>query len=166
MAWRITDDVAGSQAIAETSTTQKHPLGTIVRAVNDTAATGAGEFIYLLGVASTVVGDVVNYDGASWQTALHSNVILQPTPVAVAMSANVASQYGWYQIAGNATVRKASALSIADGLGVGATSGAIVSITTGLCISGCAVTSVAAAGSTSGTVMLDRPCGPPSADAG
>ncbi len=59
---------------------------------------GVGEFIYLLGVASTVVGSWVTYEqdnGAT--TLLAANAI---GPVAVSMSANVASQYGWYQIYG------------------------------------------------------------------
>lgn len=91
----------GYQGIAETSTTQNHPLGTIVQAVDrGTNANGAGEFIYLKGVASTVAGSWVTYnsdDGST--TLLAANAI---GPVAVAMSANVANQYGWYQIQGKA----------------------------------------------------------------
>lgn len=89
------------QPIDETSTTQKHPLGMIVRAV-DKASTnyGVGEFIYLLGVASTVLGSWVLYNEDNFGTSLlAANDIGQ---VAVAMSANVASQYGWYQISGKA----------------------------------------------------------------
>ena len=44
----------GVQSIADTSTVQNHALGTIVRAVDETY--GEGEFVYLKGVASTVVG--------------------------------------------------------------------------------------------------------------
>jgi len=98
MAYIITDTVAGTQAIADTSTTQKHPLGTIVRAKDPTY--GEGEFIYLSGVASTAVGSwvTVHEDGFT-TTLLAANDIGR---VAVAMSANVASQYGWYQISGKA----------------------------------------------------------------
>ena len=53
MAYHITDQVVGSQAIATTDTDQLHPLGTIVRAYDPTY--GEGEFIYLLGVASTAI---------------------------------------------------------------------------------------------------------------
>ncbi len=89
---------AGSQAIADTSTTQRHPLGTIVTAYDPTY--GAGEFIYLLGVASTAVGSWVTYNADDFSTTLLvANAI---GPVAVSMSANVASQYGWYQISGKA----------------------------------------------------------------
>lgn len=96
------------QPIADTSTTQKHSPGTIVRAKDSTY--GEGEFIYLLGVASTVVGSVVKWNATTYQTALLSvaNGKNKGVPVAVAMSANVASQYGWYQISGNAVVKKTS----------------------------------------------------------
>lgn len=111
MAYIITDTVAGTQAIADTSTTQKHPLGTIVRAKDPTY--GEGEFIYLSGVASTAVGSwvTVHEDGFT-TTLLAANDIGR---VAVAMSANVASQYGWYQISGKA-VGKALAAYADNGL--------------------------------------------------
>src|SRR6185437_8862795 len=83
---------------------QAHPLGTIVRAYD--ATLGEGEFIYLLGVASTAVGNVVNYNTTTYQTVLSPNTANNDDPVAVAMSANVAGQYGWYQITGLATALK------------------------------------------------------------
>ena len=98
MAYTITDQVIGTQPIAVTETTQRHPLGTIVRA-NDPVY-GAGEFIYLKGAADVAIGSWVTYnldDGSV--TLLAANAI---GPVGVAMSANVASQYGWYQISGKA----------------------------------------------------------------
>lgn len=111
MAFVITDEVIGSQAVATTSTTQNHPVGTIVRATDPTY--GAGEFIYLAGVASTAVGSWVTYDMDGGTTALlAANAI---GPVAVAMSANVAGQYGWYQISGKA-VGKALASYADNGL--------------------------------------------------
>ncbi len=61
---------------------------------------GNGKFIYLLGVASTAIGSWVTYNQDDGSTAL-----LVPNaigPVAIAMSANVAGQYGWYQIEGKA----------------------------------------------------------------
>ena len=94
----------GAQPIANTETTQKHVLGTIVRAWDPTY--GEGEFIYLLGVASTVVGSLVTYNATTWQTALSPDTAAFQAPVAVAMSANVASAYGWYQISGNAVIKK------------------------------------------------------------
>lgn len=99
-----TEPEAGIQPIASNSTVQNHPLGTIVRAYDPTF--GGAEFIYLLGVASTIVGALVTYNATTYQTALSPNTAKNAAPVAVAMSANVASQYGWYQIAGLATVKK------------------------------------------------------------
>lgn len=101
MAYIIRNPLVGHQQITETSTTQKHPLGTVVDA--DDATRGSGKFIYLKGVASTVVGSVVTYNADDWSTALiTANAI---GPVAVAMSANVASQYGWYQVFGKASMK-------------------------------------------------------------
>lgn len=99
MAFRITDPVLlGAQAIADTDTVQRHALGTIVRAEDPTY--GGGEFIYLKGVASTAVASWVTIHEDDWTTTLlAANDIGQ---VAIAMSANVASQYGWYQIKGKA----------------------------------------------------------------
>lgn len=98
MAFTSTETTIIPQSIAETSTTQLLPLGTRIRAVD--SSLGAGEFVYLLGVANTAVGSWVTFNEADYSTALlAANAIGQ---VAVAMSANVASQYGWYQIRGKA----------------------------------------------------------------
>ena len=111
MAYIIDEARAGVQSIADTSTTQKHPLNTIVRATDPTY--GAGEFIYLLGLAATAVGTWVTYNGDDGSTTLlAANAI---GPVGVAMSANVASQYGWYQISGKA-IGKALAAYADNGL--------------------------------------------------
>lgn len=96
MAFKITNHAIGFQPIADTSTTQQHPLGTIVHAVDDTY--GAGEFIYATGVADTVVGSWVTISMDGGTTALLA--ANAKGPVGLAMAANVASQYGWYQISG------------------------------------------------------------------
>jgi len=93
-----TNQFPGGQAIATTSTEQKHPLGTITKGVDPTL--GEGEFIYLLGVASTVVGLAVSWNATTYQTTLLPSTANLSTPVAWAMSINVASSYGWYQIGG------------------------------------------------------------------
>lgn len=107
MTYAITS-LVGAQPIATTSTTQAHPIGTVIRAIDPTY--GEGEFIYLKGVASTVVGDLVVYDTKANTTT--RAVAGSRGPAAVAMSANVASQYGWYQIGGSAVVK---AGTVADG---------------------------------------------------
>jgi len=111
---KVQPGMIGGQSIEATSTTQEYPLGTIVQA-KDLASTdyGIGEFIYLKGVASTAANSWVTYNADDFSTALlAANAI---GPVAVAMSANVASQYGWYQIEGKA-VGKAAASYADNGL--------------------------------------------------
>lgn len=100
--------IAGSQQIADTLTVQKHPLGMMVDA--DDPVYGGGEFIYLQGIASTVVGSLVVYDQNLKTTAL-APATAGNGPVAVAMSANVANQFGWYQIAGAAAVKAPNAMA-------------------------------------------------------
>jgi hypothetical protein len=102
--------LATRQAINATSTTQMHPLGTIVKA-KDFASTayGVGEFIYLLGVASTVVGSLVHYKQDDHQTSLAG--ANEFGLCAIAMSINVAASYGWYQRTGLAVVKGLAALA-------------------------------------------------------
>ncbi|BAB48035.1 hypothetical protein [Mesorhizobium japonicum] len=81
---------------------------------------GVGEFIYLLGVAGTIVGSLVTFDGANagtptWQTALAPSTANLNAPLAVAMSANVAGQYGWYQLFGSAVVATNGTLAAGPG---------------------------------------------------
>jgi len=96
--WIPVTQQLGMQPIEDTSTTQQTDLGTVVKARH--ATYGVGEFIYLKGVASTAAGSWVTFNPDDFTTALlAANAI---GPVAVSMSANVASQYGWYQIYGKA----------------------------------------------------------------
>lgn len=118
MAFTPLETRAGIQPIAVSSANQNHPLGTIIRAYDPTY--GEGEFIYLLGVAATVVGSVVTWGGQSsgtptFQTALAPSTANLDQPLAVAMSANVAGQYGWYQIGGNAVVATNGTLAAGPG---------------------------------------------------
>lgn len=98
MAYTIKNAIIGMQQIATTSTVQNHPLGFRVSAVDPTY--GEGEFVYAKGVASTAIGSWVTFHEDDWTTTLlAANDIGQ---VGIAMSANVANQYGWYQISGKA----------------------------------------------------------------
>jgi hypothetical protein len=110
---------------------QAHPLGTIVRA--EDATLGEGEFIYLEGAANTVVGSVVTYNNLAGTTTLAATTAGKGAPLAVSMSANLAGQFGWYQI---------------SGLSVMATNGTLALTTTGVFVSTTAgeATSTVAAG--------------------
>lgn len=101
--WKPVNFVGLNQNIEDTSTTQKHDIGMRV-VCKDTGSTarGFGEFVYLQGVASTAAGDVVTYEvggGTTIRAAARAE-----GPLAVAMSACVASNFGWYQIFGRAVV--------------------------------------------------------------
>lgn len=96
MTFVVSKGPVGTQPIASTSTSQKQALGTIVQA--DDPTYGSGEFIYLKGLDSTVVGSWVTYNPDDFSTALlAANAI---GPVALAMSICVTGEYGWYQIHG------------------------------------------------------------------
>jgi hypothetical protein len=101
MAYAWSDTIVGLPPVTDTDTTQKVRIGLKAKAFDPTY--GEGEFIYLLGVASTVVGSVAIFDDRTGATTL--TVAASRGPCAVAMSANVASQYGWYQIQGAAVVK-------------------------------------------------------------
>ena len=151
--------LVGCQPIADTSTTKQHALGTIVRAVDPTY--GEGEFIYLLGVASTTVGSIVNYKGTTYATALGYAGENVAGPLAIAMSANVASQYGWYQISGLAVASKSSGVSFAAAakVAVSSSTGLAVATISGNEIQGAMVSAVASAasGRTTVALVINRP---------
>jgi len=101
----------GTSAIPTTPAT----LGMVARAFDPTY--GEGEFIMLLGVASTVIGSVVSYNTTTYQTALSANTANLAGPIAVAMSANTAALFGWYQIGGLAVIKK-TAVAVAVGVAI------------------------------------------------
>jgi len=76
----------------------------------DRARDNAGnEYLYLKGVASTVVGDWVVYYPNDYTTARALKAEVDKLyPVAVAMAATVASRWGWYQVLGLATAKVAA----------------------------------------------------------
>jgi phosphatidylserine decarboxylase len=116
MAYSFTENRAGLLQIANTDAGVTMPngtsaiptppatLGMVCRAFDPTY--GEGEFILLVGVANTVVGSLVTYNATTYQTALSPNTANLAQPVAVAMSANGAGSFGWYQIGGLAVIKK------------------------------------------------------------
>jgi len=149
--------LAGAQPIATTETAAKHVLGTIVRGSDPTY--GEGEFIYLLGVVSTVVGSLVSYNATTYQTALSANTVSLSRPVAVAMSENVAGSFGWYQISGLAVVKKtavkADPVVNAQRIYQSATVGRVMQTSAaGKCILGAARANLTTVTSTTSTVVL------------
>ena len=118
MAYTFDDNKAGLLQIAVTDAgvtmangtsaipTPPAVLGQVEHAFDPTY--GAGEFILLVGVASTTIGSLVTYDGTTYQTILAATTSNQARPVAVAMSANLAGSFGWYQIEGTAVAVKST----------------------------------------------------------
>lgn len=155
----ISPNMIGAQPIGGTSTTKNHPLGTIARGSDPTY--GEGEFIYLTGVASTAVGSIVNYRGTTYQTALGYVGENRSSPMAVAMAANGAGSYGWYQISGIAIAAKACTVSFAAGaaVAVGSSSGLAVATLSGQELAGSIVSAVASAtaGRTTVALLINRP---------
>src|SRR3990172_9405723 len=155
MAFKPTESYVVEQAIADTSTTKKHELGTIVKAIDTTY--GMGEFIYLLGVASTIVGSLVYYNATTYQTVLEpGSTDSTGVPLAVAMSANVAAQYGWYQISGNAVIKKvAVSFTPQVSVFVSATAGRVTSVSSaGEQIIGARSANLTTTTSTTSTVVI------------
>lgn len=86
---------------ANTDTAAQVPIGTIRKGVD--ALLGEAEFIYLQGLAATAVGELVTYDHNAGTTT--RAILASRGPCAIAMSANVAGQFGWYQLTGIATCK-------------------------------------------------------------
>lgn len=98
MTWVTNENRLGQPIIGEAADTARIALGTIMKANDPTY--GAGEFIFLSGVANTEAGSWVTYNADDFSTTLLGQ---NPVgPVAVAMGATIANTFGWYQIQGKA----------------------------------------------------------------
>lgn len=151
--YTIDDERFGFQPLNVTETTAKHNLGTVVS--GRSATLGNAQFVYLLGVASTAVGDTVCYNLTTFATT--RAVAATTGQVAVAMSANVANQYGWYAIRGVVTATAAAAAAAGAPCYTTATAGAIDdAVVAGSLISG-AFFAEAAAGAGAVLVNLNYP---------
>ncbi len=157
--WTISEVEMGLPPIADTNTTALAALGKVTRARHETY--GEGEFVYMLGVASTVVGSVVSYNATTYQTTLLPSTANLGTPVAVAMSANVASQYGWYQVEGLAVMKKTAVQCAPQGkIYISGTAGRVfITSTSGKQILGAKAANLTTVTSTTSTlvVMINRP---------
>ncbi len=99
--------------LTDVDTVQRNALG--FRTFDE----NGGEFIYLKGVASVVIGDWCVFNELSptattWavQRAVHTTHARGP--VGVAMGAVVASTFGWFQIYGNAKANTTNATETAN----------------------------------------------------
>jgi len=171
MAYSFTESRIGYLPIASTdagaanangSTLYPSPpntLGQVVRAFDPTY--GEGEFIMLVGVASTVVGSLVSYNATTYQTALSADTANLAGPVAVAMSACTAALFGWYQIGGLAVIKKtAVAVSPQVAIFQSATAGRVMAtVAAGKQLLGARTANLTSVTSTTSTVIvsINRP---------
>lgn len=103
MAYTIINPILGSQPIADTSTTQRHPFGLIVQAVDETH--GMGEFQYVKGVTSGAAGSWVTINSDDWTATLLAANAIGPVGVLVA-ALSAATIFGWAQINGKVASAK------------------------------------------------------------
>lgn len=125
----------GQQPNSLTDTVKRHPLGKRCKFIDPVY--GEIECIYLAGVAACVAGSLVIYDPKNFNTVL--TVAASRGPAAVAMSAVVAGQFGWFAVQGLVPASTAAAGTGAanSGIQTSATAGqATVSGTAGQKISG------------------------------
>jgi len=100
--WRFVDPRIGGQPIADVSTTQNHPFGTVITAKDvGTTAYGEGRFVYVKGVSSGALAKWSGYNTKSGATTLA--VADGNYPLGVMMSVlDATTKYGWLQIWGRA----------------------------------------------------------------
>ncbi len=114
--WQPVDARIGMQPISEVSTTQNHPLGTIVRCVDKGAnANGEGEFIYTKGVTNGAVGSWVGINADDYTTTIVVANGIYPLVGVMMAVLDAATDFGWVQISGKA-VGKALASYADNGL--------------------------------------------------
>lgn len=169
MSYYFTDPVLGSPNITSITSVASAaiingtqlPVGTIRRGADPTL--GGGEFIYLPGVASNIVGSVVTYNLSANTVALTPNTTTYGgAPVAVSMAANTSTTaLSWYQIEGAATVAKtATKINPNVALYISSAAGKVQStLATGLQIEAARSSNTATVASATGTVLvtLNRP---------
>jgi hypothetical protein len=152
-------DAGVTQANASSAgPTPSMQLGMVVRAFDPTF--GEGEFIFLKGVASTVVGSAVIWDGATYQTTLAPVTSNLGRPVAFAMAATTAALWGWYQIGGTCVALKTTANKFLATVALGIIStGKVGSVSSGKQILGARTANAATVVSATTTVnvVIGRP---------
>jgi hypothetical protein len=122
MTYVIQSNSTGWTPIASVDTTQRHPLGSRVQATDPTL--GAGEFMYLKGVASNLLGawSTINLDDGT-TTLLVADAV---GSVGVSMAViDAATKYGWYQIYGKASALAAASFADNGSVYITATAGVV-----------------------------------------
>jgi hypothetical protein len=126
MAYKVAANQIGYPPLSDISTTQKLPLGTIAKIMdNDEATPHGGEAIYLKSSGTWLVGSLVDYD-THLATAPLAPATAGVGPVAVALAAVPSASFGWAQIQGRAAVKAPNAMAAgADVFMLAATPGSV-----------------------------------------
>ena len=152
--------VTVSNGTTTTIPTPPNQLGAIVKAVDPTY--GQGEFVFLLGVASLAVGNLVTWNAATYQAVLptFAQAGKSGESVAFAMSTPTATQYGWFQISGTAVALKLTATAVSANKPIGYISTNVVgrTLTSGRQILNAKSGASSKATGTGVTVVCNRPC--------
>ena len=122
--------LAGSQPFNDwfaPDTTQRHPLGTTVTAVDP--YWGAGKFMYVESDAAILKGSLVAWD-ETYKGVLLPSAVTQGFPWGVAMAPMADGTFGWIQLEGRA-VYKTNATVAADGVVAVAAAGILGATATG-----------------------------------
>lgn len=113
MAYTFTENRIGLQppiaATVSAASVGLLPLRPGTRARANDPTLGGGDFVFLPTIASVVVGSMVTFrESASGviTTAMCPNTGNLAQPVAIAMAAGAANNYGWFQLAGTVPVKK------------------------------------------------------------
>jgi len=152
--------VTVSNGATTTIPTPPNQLGAIVKAVDPTY--GQGEFVFLQGVASLAVGNMVVWNAVTNAAILttFSQAGKSGESVAFAMSAPTATQYGWFQIGGTAVALKLTGTAISANKPVGYISTNVVgrTLTSGRQLLNAKSGASSKATGTTVTVVCSRPC--------
>lgn len=130
MAYRITTPIFGSQGLTTTSTTQNHPLGQKVEAV-DTSTGGINHatFVYAKASVAVVVGDCVWVKGSGNGALLSDTNSKTAGQLAFAQTAIAADSYGWLMQNGYPLVRLKPGVEASVALYVNASVGTLSATT-------------------------------------
>ena len=166
----ITPGVTDAGVTINSSVVSRYAVGTIAQ-FRDVGTTqlGSGEFIWLPGVASTIVGSWVSYSTSSGTsntgaTTLWAGTASTPFPLAVATVANAASTtWAWYQISGAAVCATSGTIAAGNPAAwqaAGVVQGTVVS--TKNVVGAIALSANGVPGTNQAIYLLNRPSAEPS----
>lgn len=101
----------------DADTTQRHPLGLVVDAVDP--YWGYGRFMYIKSNDAILKGSLVIWNG-TYQGVLLPNTANQGFPFGVAYAPMSSGKYGWIQVAGQAVYKTNATVAADAAIGIGA----------------------------------------------